>query len=380
MIRRYVFLALLAATLCSINACSIRRPGTYREPVVPYEEPSWEAKLEADFVINAANILDHNYYAPSSLDYQELYNAALVGVRNELRLHGVKWSFRAIEHCNTQYSAGDRFIVEFDRALRAGKEAKKLGRHALVFAATDHMMASLGRSHTVFIYPGMLSDDDEKKEFRFGSGKSGAYATGKKIFDDEHEWSYVKFSGFEDESYSDFVDLYHDPGIFFMSVQGVVMDLRGNPGGSDLVLKEMLSVFLEKGTIAFYAKSEKGGTDVFSTMHGPITKLPLVVLIDEHSGSASEIFAAVIQESGRGTIVGKKSSGAVEVGAIFKLDYNAQVMITLAQVYTAEGKCLEKVGVTPDYEAKQSFANQLNDEDPCLEKALEILKEKCEDK
>lgn len=199
------------------------------------------------------------------------------------------------------------------------------------------------------------------------------YAEGQLVQDGKYRWSEVELSGFNEISYHRLLNLNHDPGVFGPRADGIILDLRGNPGGSILILEQLLGWFLPAGTKAFITQDENG-RHLFATLYAPVTEKPMVILIDGNSGSASEIFSAAMQESGRAVIVGKKSAGAVEVGSLILVDYGAEILITSAQVYTASGKPLEGVGVTPDYEVGRTAKDVLAGRDPCLDRAIEILK------
>lgn len=362
----------LIFAVCALSACETYREP--REPIVGYEEPGILSRMESDFVVEAVRNLDDWYYRPPALDYCALYNVALEGVKDELKRHGIRWGYRPVKDCYTNYTASDRFQMEFDRAWRIQGEVEGLKKHDLIFAATGKMLASLGRSHTYFIRPENIWDDEDEYDDGASFARTSTYTSGKIIHGKNHDWSYVRFQNFNKTAYSQFVDLYHDPGIFKMSVSGVILDLRGNPGGSHQTLKAMFSVFLRDGTEVFSTKGHKMN-ETFTVRGEPTTLLPLVVLIDEHSGSASEIFAGVVQETHRGVVIGKKSMGAIEVGNMIKMLHESRMMVTIAQIYTAEGRCFEGVGVEPDFEAERTEADIIEGKDPCIDKAKEVLEE-----
>lgn len=157
--------------------------------------------------------------------------------------------------------------------------------------------------------------------------------------------------------------------------RGIIVDVRGNPGGDIQALNASLEFFLKAGTSTYNEFGRRGYRKHY-TVIGQYTNLPVVVLIDERSGSASELFAAVLQENGRGVVVGKKTGGDVNAGIKFELPYGAAMEITVAELRTAKGKLLEKNGVVPDVEVELSKDDIENGIDPQLEKAIEILKEK----
>ncbi len=199
------------------------------------------------------------------------------------------------------------------------------------------------------------------------------------VEDGKYHWAVVELSGFEPEAYKKLLELIRDLGVFSPGVDGIVLDLRGNPGGDLEILRLCLSWFLPRDATSCVFVDEAGSRKIYAS-RGPVTDKPVVVLIDGHSASASEIFAAAMQEYHRATIIGKKSAGAVEVGNVVPLAYGAEAMITIAQVYTASDKIMEGVGVIPDIESGLTDKDVLAGRDPCLDKAMEALRNEKEPK
>lgn len=156
------------------------------------------------------------------------------------------------------------------------------------------------------------------------------------------------------------------------NASGLILDLRGNPGGFVIFLNFMLDIFLAED-LPTYVTKDKYGERKYRTSNDQIWDTPLVILIDGSSGSASEIFSAVLSEHNRAWLVGEKSSGSVSVGLKLALPFDAAMSVTVSQLVTAKGKVLEKVGVAPDVEVKVTKEYVLEGEDKQLDKALEVL-------
>jgi len=141
-------------------------------------------------------------------------------------------------------------------------------------------------------------------------------------------------------------------------MQSLVMDLRGDPGGLLTTAIEVSDKFLPSGVIV----STKGRTASDNTQetakHENTWKVPLVVLIDKDSASASEIFAAAIQENGRGVIVGRTSYGKGTVQTQFPLQTaGSSLRITTAKFYSPKGRAMAGEGVTPDVWVDEMTSN-----------------------
>lgn len=129
--------------------------------------------------------------------------------------------------------------------------------------------------------------------------------------------------------------------------RGLILDLRGNPGGLADEAVEVTSAFIEDGPIVSFR--ERGKPEVTFEARGSVeTDLPLVVLVDEGSASASEIVAGAIQDRGRGIIVGTETYGKGSVQTVFPLSDGSALKITTASYFTPSGRSIGEHGVIPD--------------------------------
>ncbi|HYN99801.1 MAG TPA: S41 family peptidase [Actinomycetota bacterium] len=146
--------------------------------------------------------------------------------------------------------------------------------------------------------------------------------------------------------------------------RGFILDLRGNPGGSLDEAVQVASVFIEGGTVVTYR--ERGKPEVVYQARGPVeTKLPLVVLADEGSASASEIVAGAIQDRQRGLIVGTETYKKGSVQRVIGLSDGSAIKLTVASYFTPSGRGIGENGVLPDVAVADRSAQ--------LTKANEIL-------
>lgn len=123
----------------------------------------------------------------------------------------------------------------------------------------------------------------------------------------------------------------------------LIIDLRGNRGGYMHIAIQMVNEFLPKGKLIVYTEGRKSPREEFrSNGHGTFQELPLVVLVDEGSASASEIFAGAIQDNDRGTIVGRRTFGKGLVQQPMGFRDGSVVRLTVARYYTPSGRCIQK--------------------------------------
>ena len=219
----------------------------------------------------------------------------------------------------------------------------------------------------------------EKKNFLVDRNYvSPEYGNGWIERDGAFQWGVLELAGFNEVSMSSVDSAAREFGLFRGTVDGLIIDLRGNPGGQLALVKDFLEWFLPIHTDIFYTESKKEGRTSFITGELPKFNDPIIILIDGNSGSGSEIFSGVMQETGRAVLVGKKSSGAIEVGSkVDRIGFDAEAVITIQQIYTADGKNFEGVGVTPDHLVERTKEDVLAGRDPYLDKAKELLRKRC---
>ena len=155
---------------------------------------------------------------------------------------------------------------------------------------------------------------------------------------------------------------------------GVILDMRGNPGGLLDTAIQIASEFIPSGNILIQ-ESEEGSREVFSTLgNGIAYEIPLVVLVDGGSASASEIVAGAIQDHQRGTLVGTATYGKGSVQSWIPLQGdNGALRITIARWLTPKGRQINLVGLTPDFTIEMTQDDIQNQYDSQKLKAIELI-------
>ena len=148
---------------------------------------------------------------------------------------------------------------------------------------------------------------------------------------------------------------------------GIILDLRSNPGGLLEVVVDVAGRFLEEGIVLYVVDNQGKQTSLLVEPDGVTTELPLVVLVDEHSASGSEVLAGALQDHARATIVGVSTFGKGSVNTLHRLKDGSGLYITTARWLTPEGRLIEGEGISPDYEL------ELEGED-AIQWALDYLK------
>jgi len=147
--------------------------------------------------------------------------------------------------------------------------------------------------------------------------------------------------------------------------KGIILDLRNNPGGLLNEAVDIVNLFIEKGQVVVSTKSNIENYNLlYTTKKQPLSvEIPLVIIINGNSASASEIVAGALQDLDRAVVVGKQSFGKGLVQRVLPLPYGAQMKITVSRYYTPSGRCIQslnyvnkrKTGVVNAYEKKNSF-------------------------
>jgi carboxyl-terminal processing protease len=160
-------------------------------------------------------------------------------------------------------------------------------------------------------------------------------------------------------------------------VKGVVLDLRGNPGGYLDGAISISSLWLDKGkTVVSERHGGKAQNVDYATGNNTLKGLPTVVLIDGGSASASEITAGALHDNGVATLVGAKSFGKGSVQQVINLKDGSELKVTIAHWYTPNGKNIDKQGITPDIQAINSDADIKAGKDPQKDQAYATLQTK----
>ena len=181
---------------------------------------------------------------------------------------------------------------------------------------------------------------------------------------------YIAVSEFDDVTYEQFKTALDD--LEAQGMQGLVIDLRGNPGGNLSTVTDMLKLLLPEGTIVS-TKDKYGNTEEITCDGSNEFTKPLAVLVNQYSASASEIFSGAIQDYGIGQIVGMTTYGKGVVQQLMDLGDGTYLKITIAEYYTPSGRSINGVGVEPDVEVEYEYDSENPEADNQLDRALEVV-------
>jgi carboxyl-terminal processing protease len=204
-----------------------------------------------------------------------------------------------------------------------------------------------------------------------------------KIIDRDNGVAYIQMNSFQKSTVQELDAALND--LRQQGMRALVWDLRGNPGGLLNAAVEVLDRFISEGVLVS-TRGRNTDQNWSYSAHRPGTwNIPLVLLIDGDSASASEIVAGAVKDHRRGTIVGRKSYGKWSVQEIHRVRGNCGLRLTTAKFYSPQGHTLGKIGVRPDVELPEpekprGYLRAAGDfdlvGDPDVQKALEVLQKR----
>lgn len=251
-----------------------------------------------------------------------------------------------------------------NKALRGGPAADaRLQSGDIITAINGRSIRGMAMANSVDLMKGTEGSRIQLRIVRDGSRGTDVTLTRRKVriytVDDVRMQSdadgvaYISLNQFGQKSTAEL-----DQALLQMYNRGMkslILDLRGNPGGLLNVCVDITNRFLPCGTIVSTKGRLSSDNMLETASYSRTWKIPLVVLIDGDSASASEIFAAAIQDNGRGVVVGEKSYGKGTVQTHFPLNtVSGNLRLTTARFYSPNGRPMSGQGVTPDVQVADS--------------------------
>ena len=192
------------------------------------------------------------------------------------------------------------------------------------------------------------------------------------VYGENDEFAYVHLQRFSDDAGTKLRAALE--ALLTDKTQGLIFDLRRNPGGLLREAIQVTSVFLEGERVLIERFSD--GTEEFYDTEGDALvagDLPLIVLVDESSASASEIVAGALQDAERARLVGVTTYGKGSVQLPHTLSDDSLLRVTIARWYTPADRSINGTGLEPDIVVERTNEQRENEEDPQLERAIELL-------
>jgi carboxyl-terminal processing protease len=194
----------------------------------------------------------------------------------------------------------------------------------------------------------------------------------------ENNIGYINVSMFDDNTAKNFSDKLKELKDKGMKV--LIVDLRGNPGGLLDQCVDMVSNFVPKGKVIVSTIDKYNNKKEYNSKGGNYANIPMVVLTNEGTASASEIFSGAVRDYKIGTLVGTKTFGKGVVQTIIDTGNGTALKVTISKYYTPNGENIHHIGIKPDVEVaypdellKKAYDRSV---DPQFTKALQLAREK----
>lgn len=335
-----------------------------------YENLDQEALTNGLFqgLFNAADIYSQYY---TKEEYDELYNMEITG------------SYCGIGATLSQNM--NTMVVEVVN-VQAGSPAEEAGIEAgdILVSADEYEATTMELSEFVSHVKGEEGSSVEIKIYRESTGEYHTYEITRRPLDVitiksellEDRTGYIQiteFGGKTAEQFDAAVDELLDQGM-----EKVIIDLRSNPGGNLNSVIDILDRILSEGLIV-YTEDKYGNRQEYYATDEESLEIPMAVLINENSASASEIFAGAVKDYQIGTLIGTTTYGKGIVQGVQPLSDGSAIKLTTSRYYTPSGICIHGTGVSPDVELEYTFTGGEGQEyaylyDNQIQKALEVLR------
>lgn len=213
-----------------------------------------------------------------------------------------------------------------------------------------------------------IDDDGKQEEYTYEIERRKIEVNSFEYEIKNENIGYMKFNSFDEYAGNKFKNAY-DELVNQNKVKGIIIDIRNNPGGLLTTAMEIADRLVPTGLITYTV--DKNGNKKPRFSDSLCSDVPIVILVNENSASASEILASAVKDHGVGKIVGKTSYGKGLVQSFVSLGDGTYAKITIAEYFSPKGTKINKIGVIPDYEVDDNIETE---DDEQLEKALEVIK------
>jgi len=362
--------ALVAVVLALLVGCLIGY--SFDNRAIAQGEPYDELKVFTEVLAHI-----QNKYV-EEVDPEELIDGAIRGMMDTLDPHSSYMKRRSYEELKVdtrgefggigiQVSVRDHKLVVIapidgtpgDRAgIQAGDQITMVDgvatKDLTMLEAVDRMRGAKGTKVTLTLVRGDKEDEPidvviTRDIIKIESVRSRMLEPGI---------GYVRITQFQEQSGPDLKDRLGD--LEKDGMKSLVLDLRNNPGGLLTAAVEVVEQFVPEGKMVVYVQGRDGKREEYYShaahTHG---ELPIVVLVNQGSASASEIVSGALQDLGRGVVVGTQTFGKGSVQTVLPLSDQSGLRLTTAKYYTPAGRSIQNIGISPDIVVEQDAAGEI---------------------
>ena len=191
----------------------------------------------------------------------------------------------------------------------------------------------------------------------------------------ENNIGYIRLPSFDEDTATEFKNQYNE--LQTKNIKGLILDLRNNGGGVVDEALEIADIMVEKGKTLLITTSKSDGEKIQESENEKIINIPVVLLVNENTASASEILTADLKENENAKIVGKNTYGKGIIQTIYTLSDGSGLKLTTNEYFTPNRNVINKVGIAPDYEVELpegvSIYSITKENDTQLQKAIQLF-------
>lgn len=335
------------------------------------------------------------YYYQEDIDYEAMENGLYTGLVASLNdpysTYYTKEEFEKVTEDNSGVYYGIGAYVGFDSTYSMPKisgviadtpaEAAGLRENDIIYAVGDISTYQMSTDEVVTYIRGEEGTVVDLTIYRAGEPEYLKFEVERKRVESptvnsemKGDIGYIQITKFEDVTVGQYEKAYEE--LKDKGMKGLVLDLRSNPGGLLTAVNDIARQILPKGLIV-YTEDKYGQKEEYTCDGKNEIDIPLVVLINGNSASASEILAGAVKDYGIGTLVGTTTYGKGVVQNIFGLTDGSAIKLTISNYFTPNGNNIHGIGIEPDVEVELDVDKYYDENiDTQLEKALEIIREK----
>ena len=190
----------------------------------------------------------------------------------------------------------------------------------------------------------------------------------------ENNIAYIQISDFDGGAAKEFKENYEN--LKSQGAKSLIIDLRNNGGGVVDEAIDILELICDKGSTLLIETDKSGKEEITKSEENPIIDVPIVVLVNENTASASEILAGALKDNNKATIIGTKTYGKGVIQSLMKLKDGSGLKVTMAEYCTPNRNKINKIGIEPNIivELPKEIEKLTRENDTQLQKAIEKLK------
>lgn len=356
----------------------------------------WDDPEVNDKIDEINGYIDEYFYFEIDEEKQEeaLYDAVLSGLDDPYSVYYTEEEFAELQETNSGEYVGIGAVVtqDADMVVSIVRPVKNSPAEEAGLMAEDIIVEVDGTEiidQELTVVVDMIRGEEGTtahiKIYRPSTGEYMDFDVERRVVENysvsykmlEDNIGYILVEQFYDNTCTEFIEAYTD--LESQGAKAMVVDLRDNPGGLLTAVVDMCDFLMKEGTIVTTKDKDGNILQHYSSTDEEYADMPIAVLINGNSASASEIFAGALQDTGVAEIIGTTSYGKGIVQSVIPLSDGTAIKITIAKYFTPNGNDIHEIGIVPDYEVElaDGRTNAVGIEyadDLQLHKAEEVLK------